>query len=148
MCVCVCKARAVRLVGTMKQPPGHWRGKRRTETSTFSTPILNIYYIILHYIIYYIISLWIIYDQQCWHGETTQYSTASWIHQEYDSTRHYQNYHRTCRWLCWRFCYKVSIERYGCWMWNKSECSKLHSDTKSTTITQKKNPRDKIHYNK
>jgi hypothetical protein len=43
------------LVGTIKQPPGHWRRKRKTETSKFSTPVFNniLYYNKLCYVILY-----------------------------------------------------------------------------------------------
>lgn len=45
------------LVVSIKKPPGHWRGKRKTKTSKFSTPVFNniLYYKKMCYVILYII---------------------------------------------------------------------------------------------
>lgn len=52
------KARTVTLVGSTKQPPGHWRGKRKTETSNF----LYLYSIIFYTIVHSVMLLNILYN--------------------------------------------------------------------------------------
>jgi hypothetical protein len=73
------------LVGIIKQPPGHWKGRRKTETSKFSTTVFNnIYYNKLHYAILYnhVIHIWSSVLE--WKYGTVQHSIKdpprTWLH--------------------------------------------------------------------